>query len=92
VADRGRAHTVIVSGYGWHHQSADPASTIRSAAGMLLPETGWTLDLVGGASGLAHRPGDHLVRDGLTVDQVGAGLWFLLRLEAALGPISDPPI
>jgi manganese oxidase len=89
-ADRGRAHTVIVSGHGWHYQAADPTSTIRSAAGMLLPETGWTFDLVGGAGGPAHRPGDYLVRDGLTVNQVGAGLWFLLRVEAATRPDLRP--
>ncbi|MGZ6924866.1 hypothetical protein [Oryzihumus sp.] len=80
-ADRGRAHTVVVSGHGWHYQAKDPDSTIRSAAGMLLPETGWVFDLVGGAGGPAHRPGDYLVRDGLMLNQVNAGLWFLLRVE-----------
>jgi hypothetical protein len=85
-ADRGRAHTVVVAGHGWHYQAADPNSTIRSAAGMLLPETGWTFDLIGGAGGPAHRPGDYLVRDGLVHNQVNAGLWFLLRVEAATRP------
>ncbi len=82
-ADRGRAHTVVVSGHGWHYQAKDPASTIRSAAGMLMPEAGFVFDLIGGAGGPAHRPGDYLVRDGLMLNQVNAGLWFLLRVEPA---------
>ena len=85
-ADRGRAHSVVVSGHGWHYQGSDATSTIRSAAGMLLPETGWTFDLVGGAGGPARRPGDYLVRDGLMHNQVNAGLWFLLRVENAAKP------
>jgi hypothetical protein len=88
--DRGRAHTVIVSGHGWHYQGSDSTSTIRSAAGMLLPETGWTLDLVGGAGGPAHRAGDHLIRDGLVTNQVGAGLWALLRVESGARPDLRP--
>jgi hypothetical protein len=94
-ADRGRAHTVVVSGHGWHYQAADPNSTIRSATGMLLPQTGWTFDLVGGAGGPARRPGDYLVRDGLMLNQVNAGLWFLLRVEPTsrpdLRPLGAPP-
>jgi hypothetical protein len=94
-ADRGRAHTVVVSGHGWHYQAADPNSTIRSATGMLLPQAGWTFDLVGGAGGPARRPGDYLVRDGLMLNQVNAGLWFLLRVEPTsrpgLRPLGAPP-
>lgn len=88
--DRGRAHTVVVSGHGWHYQAGDPGRTIRSAAGMLLPETGWVFDLVGGAGGPARRPGDYLVRDGLMFNQVNAGLWFLLRVEPAPRPDVRP--
>ena len=93
-ADRGRAHTVVVSGHGWHYQAKDPQSTIRSAAGMLLPETGWTFDLLGGAGGPSHTPGDYLVRDGLMLNQVNAGLWFVMRVEgtpqADLRPLGAP--
>lgn len=89
-ADRGRAHTVVVSGHGWHYQAADPNSTIRSAAGTLLPQTGWTFDLIGGAGGPGRRAGDYLVRDGLMLNQVNAGLWFLIRVEAAPWPDLRP--
>jgi hypothetical protein len=89
-ADRGRAHTVVVSGHSWHYQAADPNSTIRSAAGMLLPQTGWTLDLICGAGGPGRRAGDYLVRDGLATNQVNAGLWFLLRVEATPQPDLRP--
>ena len=72
----------------------DPQSTIRSAAGMLLPETGWTFDLLGGAGGPSHTPGDYLVRDGLMLNQVNAGLWFVMRVEgtpqADLRPLGAP--
>ncbi len=89
-ADRGRAHTVVVSGHGWHYQPNDPQSTIRSAAGMLVPETGWVFDLVGGAGGPRHAPGDYLVRDGLMLNQVNAGLWFLIRVEPSTVPTLRP--
>ncbi|WP_374969526.1 multicopper oxidase domain-containing protein [Terrabacter sp. BE26] len=89
-ADRGRAHTVVVSGHGWHYQVNDANSTIRSAAGMLLPGTGWFFDLVGGAGGPSHAPGDYLVRDGLMLNQVNAGLWFLIRVEGTPQPDLRP--
>lgn len=57
---------------------------------MLLPETGWLFDLVGGAGGPRHAPGDYLVRDGLMLNQVNAGLWFLLRVEGARQPDLRP--
>ena len=89
-ADRGRAHTVVVSGHGWNYQAKDPQSTIRSAAGGLLPETGWVFDLLGGAGGPSHAPGDYLVRDGLMLNQVNAGLWFILRVEPTTKPDLRP--
>jgi FtsP/CotA-like multicopper oxidase with cupredoxin domain len=83
-ADRGRVHTFMVSGHQWLYQRSDPNSTIRTAVGGLLPETEATLELIGGAGGPTHRTGDFLIRDGLTVNQVNAGLWALLRVEPAL--------
>jgi hypothetical protein len=81
--------------HSWLSSSTRPIiGRIRSAAGTLLPQTGWTFDLVGGAGGPAQRAGDYLVRDGLMPNQVNAGLWFLLRVDATptpdLRPLGQP--
>jgi hypothetical protein len=82
-ADRGRVHTVL-TGHQWRYQRGDPNSTIRSAVGGLLPEIEATIELIGGAGGPTHRTGDFLIRDGLTINQLNAGLWALLRVEPKL--------
>jgi hypothetical protein len=43
-------------------------------------------DLVGGAGGPGRRVGDYLVRDGLMLNQVNAGLWFMIRVEPTPQP------
>ncbi|GAB2677599.1 hypothetical protein GCM10027271_43100 [Saccharopolyspora gloriosae] len=80
-ADRGRVHTMLVSGHMWRYQRADANAAIRSAVGGMLPETEATVELIGGAGGPGGRTGDFLIRDGLTINQVNAGLWGLLRVE-----------
>jgi len=76
--DRGRAHSVLVSGHGWNYQPGDPASRLVSTEGKLLPAEGRTLQLTAG--GPLRQSGDYLYRDGLLPNQLNAGLWGLLRV------------
>jgi hypothetical protein len=82
-ADRGRAHTFLLAGHGWHYQRNDSKSTIRSAQGMVMPGRSFTFDLVGGAGGPRSQPGDYLYRDALIPNQVDMGLWGFLRVGDA---------
>jgi hypothetical protein len=95
-ADRGRAHSFVLAGHGWHYQGNDTESTIRSAQGMILPGRSFTFDLVGGAGGPRGQAGDYLYRDALIHNQVDLGLWGILRAEDAtdsdLLPLLPPPV
>ena len=79
--DRGRAHSVVVSGHSWNYQPADPASRLVSTEGKLLPAETRTLQITAG--GLLRQSGDYLYRDGLLPNQVNAGLWGLIRVHSA---------
>jgi hypothetical protein len=89
-SDRGRAHTVVVSGHTWNYLPSDPGSRLVSSEGRFLTAESRTLDLVAGAKGPGgpRLLGDYLIRDASTINQVDAGLWSLLRVHdpAALQP------
>jgi hypothetical protein len=81
ASDRGRAHSVVVSGHSWNLQRQDAASRLVSTEGRLLPTQGRTIEMVAGAQGASGRiSGDYLIRDGGMTNQVNAGLWALLRV------------
>jgi hypothetical protein len=82
-SDRGRAHTVVVSGHAWNYLPSDPGSRLVSSEGRLLTAESRTLDLVAGAKGPGgpRLTGDYLYRDASTINQVDAGLWGLLRVH-----------
>ena len=81
ASDRGRAHSVVVSGHSWNSQRNDPSSRRVNAEGRLLTTQARTLDVIAGAQGPAGRiAADYLIRDGGMTNQVNAGLWLLLRV------------
>ncbi|MDQ1648658.1 MAG: hypothetical protein QOG60_715, partial [Frankiaceae bacterium] len=90
ASDRGRTHSVLIAGHAWADQPGDPSSRLVSASGRLLPVQGRTLDLVGGAGSVQHQTGDYLIRDGLLLNQVNAGLWGLLRVNGSPVPGLKP--
>jgi manganese oxidase len=82
-SDRGRAHTVLLSGHEWHRHANDPTSPIVSFRSMLMPGESSTHDLRGGAGGPQRISGDYLYRDALVPNQTNAGLWGILRVHEA---------
>jgi hypothetical protein len=89
-SDRGRAHSFVLSGHGWHYQAADPDSTVVSTHGLLLASQAASLMLAGGAGGPRGVSGDFLYRDGNQVNQTNAGLWGILRVHATPQPDLRP--
>ena len=87
-SDRGRAHSVTISGHSWNYLPGDPSSRLISTEGKLLPAEGRTLRMTaGGPLGFG---GDYLYRDGLLTNQVNAGLWGLFRVYDTLTPGLKP--
>jgi manganese oxidase len=85
-SDRGRAHTVLLSGHEWHRHTGDPTSPLVSFRSMLLAGESSTHDLRGGAGGVQSASGDYLYRDALVPNQTNAGLWGVLRVHEATQP------
>jgi len=88
--DRGRVHSVAISGHGWADEPSDPTSRVVNVSGRLMPNEGRTLTLIGGAGSVGKNPGDYLIRDVLLPNQVNAGLWALLRVNATVQPGLKP--
>ena len=82
--DRGRAHSVNVSGHSWNYQPDDPSSRRVSTEGRLLAAESRSLrTTAGGSLGFG---GDYLYRDGLLTNQVNAGLWGIMRVHDTTVP------
>ncbi|MHA6250882.1 multicopper oxidase domain-containing protein [Oceanobacillus sp. CAU 1775] len=83
-AERRRAHTFHLHGHSWNFDANDINSRVESFVGHNVLGKKANLDLIGGAGGLFHRPGDYMYRSGNVMWDIELGMWGIMRIHERL--------